>query len=82
MGIVNASPESFSDGDSVGTLDDQIRRAVALRDDGADLIDVGGESGATDRPAVPPDEESARVVPLVERLAAEGIAVGEPAAAS
>jgi dihydropteroate synthase len=75
MGIVNASPESFSDGGSVGSLDDQVRRAVDLRDAGADLIDVGGESGVTDRPPVPAEEEAARVVPLVERLAAEGIAV-------
>ena len=82
MGIVNASPESFSDGARIGTLDDQVRRACSLRDDGAQLIDVGGESGVTDRPAVPAEEEAARVVPLVERLAAEGIALGAPAPAS
>jgi dihydropteroate synthase len=72
MGIVNASPESFSDGTVIGGLDEQVERAVAM---GADLIDVGGESGVTDRPPVPAAEEAARVVPLVERLAAEGIAV-------
>jgi dihydropteroate synthase len=72
MGIVNASPESFSDGGSVGGLDDQVERALAL---GADIVDVGGESGATDRPPVPAAEELARVVPLVERLAAEGVVV-------
>jgi dihydropteroate synthase len=72
MGIVNASPESFSDGGSVGGLDDQVERALAL---GADIVDVGGESGATDRPPVPAAEEMARVVPLVERLAAEGVVV-------
>jgi dihydropteroate synthase len=75
MGIVNASPESFSDGASVGSLDDQVRRALALREEGADLIDVGGESGVSDRPAVSADEEATRVVPLVERLAAEGLIV-------
>jgi dihydropteroate synthase len=75
MGIVNASPESFSDGAQIGTLDDQVRLACSLRDDGAQLIDVGGESGVTDRPALPAEEEAARVVPLVERLAAEGIVV-------
>jgi len=73
MGIVNASPESFSDGAQVGSLNDQLRRALALRDEGADLIDVGGESGVTDRPPISADEEATRVVPLVERLAAEGI---------
>jgi dihydropteroate synthase len=72
MGIVNASPESFSDGDSVGGLDEQVERALGM---GADIVDVGGESGVTDRPPVAPEEEAARVVPLVERLAAEGVLV-------
>jgi dihydropteroate synthase len=75
MGIVNASPESFSDGAHVGGLDDQVERALRMRDEGADLIDVGGESGVTDRPAVAPEVEVARVVPLVERLTAEGVVV-------
>src|SRR4051794_2748132 len=72
MGIVNASPESFSDGARIGGLDDQVARALAM---GADLIDVGGESGVTDRPPVPAEEEAARVVPLVEKLAARGMIV-------
>jgi dihydropteroate synthase len=72
MGIVNASPESFSDGAAVGGIDDQVERALAM---GADIVDVGGESGVTDRPPVPAAEEAARVVPLVERLVAEGVVV-------
>ena len=75
MGIVNASPESFSDGSRVGGLDAQVRRALELRAAGAGIVDVGGESGATDRAPVSAEEEIARVVPLVERLAGEGIAV-------
>jgi dihydropteroate synthase len=75
MGIVNASPESFSDGPLVGGVAEQLDRALRLVDDGADLIDVGGESGVTDRPAVSAAEEAERVVPLVERLAAEGAVV-------
>jgi dihydropteroate synthase len=75
MGIANASPESFSDGAEVGNLDAQVARALALRDDGAGIIDVGGESGVTDRAPVSADEETRRVVPLVERLAAEGVTV-------
>jgi len=75
MGIVNASPESFSDGATVGGVDVLAARALALRDGGADLIDVGGESGVTDRPAVGAGEEIARVVPLVERLADSGVTV-------
>jgi dihydropteroate synthase len=75
MGIVNASPESFSDGALVGGLEEQVERALAMRDEGADLIDVGGESGVSDRPPVDAAAEAARVVPLVERLAAEGVVV-------
>ena len=71
MGIVNASPESFFDGHEVGSAEDQIARALAMHDDGADLIDVGGESGVTDLPAVTAQEELERVLPIVERLAAE-----------
>src|SRR3954470_4003409 len=75
MGIVNASPESFSDGGRWATLDDQVGRALELVEQGADLIDVGGESGVTGIAAVAVEEESRRVVPLVERLAAEGVLV-------
>jgi dihydropteroate synthase len=75
MGIVNASPESFSDGSEVADLAAQLRRALALTEEGADLIDVGGESGVTGAAPLSPDEEIKRVVPLVERLAAEGILV-------
>ena len=75
MGIVNASPESFSDGADVGGLDRQLELARRLVAEGAGLIDVGGESGVTDKPPVSAEEEASRVVPLVERLAGEGIAV-------
>jgi dihydropteroate synthase len=75
MGIVNASPESFSDGGEVGGLDAQVERALALVEQGADLIDVGGESGVTDRDPVSAETEAARVVPLVERLAARDVTV-------
>jgi dihydropteroate synthase len=75
MGIVNASPESFSDGSRVGGLDAQVELGLRLREEGADLIDVGGESGVSDRPPVDSAEEAARVVPLVERLSAAGVAV-------
>jgi len=75
IGIVNASPESFSDGADVGGVDDQVARGLAMRGAGADLVDVGGESGVTDLPAVSVDEEIARVVPVVRRLAREGVLV-------
>src|SRR4051794_27927357 len=75
MGIVNASPESFSDGGRWATLDAQVERALELVADGADMIDVGGESGVTGIPAIAAEEEVRRVVPLVERLAAANIVV-------
>jgi dihydropteroate synthase len=75
MGIVNASPESFSDGAEVGSLDDQVRRGLGLRDAGASILDLGGESGVSDRASVSEAEEIDRLVPLVERLSGEGLTV-------
>ena len=74
MAIVNAAPDSFSDPGrrDVGEL---AAGAMRLAAEGASIIDVGGESGRTDRPAVPEREEIERVVPLVERLAREGLRV-------
>ena len=75
MGIVNATPDSFSDVQGAKPLDALLARALELVAAGAAIVDVGGESGRTDRTAVSVDEEAARVVPLVERLAGEGVAV-------
>jgi dihydropteroate synthase len=75
MGIVNAGPDSFSDRTRTTTLAAQLERARALVADGADLIDVGAESGVTWSPPSSPEVERSRVVPLVEALAAEGVAV-------
>jgi dihydropteroate synthase len=71
MGIVNATPDSFSDAGELPDLDARVRRAHALAADGARIIDVGGESAFGGRPPVPAEEEAARVVPVVERVAAE-----------
>jgi len=75
MGVVNASPESFSDGKRVGGLADQVERSLELVRAGAGIIDVGGESGVTNRAPLSAEEEAARVVPLVEQLVASGIIV-------
>ena len=75
MGIVNATPDSFSDPQGAKSIDELAARAHELAEAGAAIVDVGGESGRTDRPAVPVEEEIARVVPLVERLAADGLTV-------
>jgi dihydropteroate synthase len=75
MGIVNATPDSFSDGGDLPTAEARIARGRALLRDGADLLDVGGESARGDRPAVPAEEEIERVVPVVAGLAAENTVV-------
>ena len=72
MGVVNASPESFSDGAEAATLDRQLARARALVDAGAQLLDVGGESGVTNRPPISAEVEIERILPLVTRLVAAG----------
>jgi dihydropteroate synthase len=71
MGIVNATPDSFSDAGLHPTLEDRVQLARALLDAGADLIDIGGESGVTTQPPIDAGEEIARVVPLIERVAGE-----------
>jgi dihydropteroate synthase len=75
MGIVNATPDSFSDRQGEKRLEDLVEQAHRLVEQGAAIVDVGGESGRTDREAVPVEEEHARVVPLIERLAADGLSV-------
>lgn len=75
MGIVNATPDSFSDPPGRRSPGDLERRALELVAEGADIVDVGGESGRTDRPPVSEDEEAERVVGLVERLVGAGLCV-------
>jgi dihydropteroate synthase len=69
MGIVNATPDSFSDNGQWQTLKERAALAEQLLADGADLIDIGGESGVTNRPAVDVEEEIERVVPLIREVA-------------
>jgi dihydropteroate synthase len=75
MGIVNASPDSFSDGGAHPVPADQVAHGEALLAAGADILDVGGESAVGGRPRVAVEEELSRVVGLVERLAAGGALV-------
>ena len=75
MGVVNVTPDSFSDGGRWATTDAAIAHGAELHDEGADILDIGGEStrpGAT-RPLVA--EELDRVVPVIRALAGDGIAV-------
>ena len=71
MGIVNATPDSFSDAGAHQTLEERIELARGLLADGAEIIDIGGESGVTNRPAVQAAEEIERVVPVIERVVGE-----------
>ena len=71
MGIVNASPDSFSDAGAYPDLEARVELARELLAAGADILDVGGESGITLRPAVAVEDEIERVVPLIARLAGE-----------
>jgi dihydropteroate synthase len=75
MGIVNATPDSFSDTREAMTAEDRVESGLRLVADGADLIDVGGESGVVTTPVVAVEEEIARVVPVVEGLAGRGVLV-------
>ncbi len=71
VGIVNVTPDSFS-GDGLGdNVDAAIRQAVHMCEDGADIIDIGGESTRPGFAEVPADEEMRRVIPVIERLAHE-----------
>jgi len=71
MGIVNASPDSFSDGGLHVGLDAQLALARELQRAGAEIIDIGGESASTGSPPVAVQEEIERVAPLIERVVGE-----------
>ena len=75
MGIVNATPDSFSDPQGPKDPDELAERGRRLVEDGAAIVDVGGESGRTDTEAVPVEVEIERVTPVIERLAAAGVPV-------
>lgn len=71
MGVVNVTPDSFSDESGMKSVDDRVALAAKLLADGADIIDVGGESGVTNAPAVEAAAEAERVVPVIERVVSE-----------
>ena len=75
FGILNVTPDSFSDGGRFGDLDSAVEHALSLVDDGADFIDVGGESTRPGAERVTEHEEHERVLPVVEALAAHGVSV-------
>jgi len=68
MGIVNVTPDSFSDGAMFASVDDAVAHGARLVDEGADLVDVGGESTRPGSDPIEADEELLRVVPVIEGL--------------
>ncbi len=75
MGIVNVTPDSFSDGGDRFRLEDAVAAGLAQHAAGADLVDVGGESTRPRAEAVAPEEEQRRVLPVIEALARRGVPV-------
>jgi dihydropteroate synthase len=75
MGVVNVTPDSFSDGGRFATAESAARHARRLIDEGADIVDIGGESTRPGAAAVSVDEERRRVLPVLERLAGCGVPV-------
>lgn len=73
MGIVNVTPDSFSDGNIHFRADEAIAHARSLLDEGADLLDIGGESTRPGAEAVPADEELRRIMPVIEALGDCGV---------
>ncbi|WP_448477381.1 dihydropteroate synthase [Pseudoxanthomonas mexicana] len=71
MGIVNVTPDSFSDGGAHDTADAAVAHALRLVEEGADALDIGGESTRPGAAEVEVEEELRRVVPVIERLAAQ-----------
>jgi dihydropteroate synthase len=74
MAVLNVTPDSFSDG---GRLDPEtaIAAGIAMRDDGADIVDVGGESARPGASPTPPEIERSRILPVIRGLAAAGVLV-------
>ena len=76
MGVLNVTPDSFSDGGLYDTYERAVARGLEMMAEGADVVDVGGESSRPGAEPVPADVELARVVPVVEALANSVAATG------
>ena len=71
MGVLNVTPDSFSDGGLYANTDRAVERGIKMAQEGADLIDIGGESTRPGAQAVSEDEELGRTIPIIERLSRE-----------
>jgi dihydropteroate synthase len=81
MGVVNLTPDSFSDAGRFRTVEDAIRHAQRLAEEGAAIVDVGGESTRPGAEPVSADEELRRVVPVLEGLAGVSVSIDTSKAA-
>ena len=68
MGILNLTPDSFSDGGAYATVDDALKMAEKMVEDGASIIDIGGESTRPGHVKITEQEELERVIPVIERI--------------
>lgn len=75
MGIVNVTPDSFSDGGRYATAEAAIAAGANMLAEGADILDIGGESTRPGAAPVTPDEEQARILPVISALAAQGAVI-------
>jgi dihydropteroate synthase len=73
VGVLNVTPDSFSDGGRYASVDEAVTHAVEMRAAGADLVDVGGESTRPGAKRVDAEEETRRVLPVIRELAAAGV---------
>jgi dihydropteroate synthase len=72
MGVLNLTPDSFSDGGEFLATEAAVKHALEMAQNGADVIDIGGESTRPGAKPIPPNEEMERVLPVIERLAGAG----------
>jgi dihydropteroate synthase len=75
MGILNITPDSFHDGGEYNAIEDAVARAEEMVADGADILDIGGESTRPGADPVPVEDEKARVVPVIEALSDTDVAI-------
>ena len=68
MGVLNVTPDSFSDGGQFTQIDNALKRALKMQQDGADVIDIGGESTRPGAIQISLDEELSRVIPVIEKI--------------
>lgn len=71
MGILNVTPDSFSDGGQFNSVDAAVQQAKQMEEEGADIIDIGGESTRPDHAPISEEEEMERVLPLIEAIKPE-----------